>query len=126
MNFIKKIFGNLPHNLLILALVLIVLQSCNVYKSPTNLEQAAIANEEGYLKVTMLNGDEYIYETIELVEDKFYGIKTVNEETIKTILLKEEVKEVQRQNKKSSKSIGFTGIAIGVGSIILGVLMFGS
>ena len=126
MIIVKKIFRNNLSYLLKLTLILIVLQSCNVYKNSTSLEHAATANEEGYLKVTMLNGDEYIYESIEFVEDKFYGVKTVNEETIKTILLKEEVKEVQRQNKKSSSSIGFTGIAIGVGSIILGVLMFGS
>ena len=126
MIIVKKIFRNKLSYLLKLTLVLILFQSCNVYKSPTNLEQAAIANEEGYLKVTMLNGDEYIYETIEFVDDKFYGVKIVNEETIKTRLLKDEVKDVQRQNKNSSNSIGFTGIVVGIGSAILGVLMFGS
>lgn len=126
MIFRKKIIGKKFHNELILAIVLILLQSCNVYKDPINLEQAAIANEEGYFKVTMLNGNEYVYESIELIDTKFYGITSDNENKIKTILLKNEVKKVEKQNKKTSNSIGITGILIGAGSIILGVLMFGS
>ncbi|WP_456376027.1 hypothetical protein [Lutibacter sp.] len=126
MIFIKKIIGKKFHNVSILVVVLILLQSCNVYKDPINLEQAAIANEEGYFKVTMLNGDEYVYEAIESIDNKFYGITSDNEKKIKTILLKNEVKKVEKQNKKSSNSIGLSGIVIGVGSILLGVFMFGS
>lgn len=112
-----KIFG--------LILVLITLQGCNVYKKSTNLEQASQADEKGILKVTMANGDEYIYEAIEFVEGTYYGIKTVNNEKVKTILLMENVLKVERQNKNSSGFFSLTGITIGVASIVLGILMFG-
>ena len=73
----------------------------------------------------MANGDEYIYESIEFRENTYYGIKTANGEKTQTVLLKEEVMKVERQNKKSSSFLGVTGIAIGIASIILGILMFG-
>jgi len=41
------------------------------------------------------------------------------------VLLKEDVMKVERQNKKSSGFLSFTGIGIGIASVILGILMFG-
>jgi len=99
------------------------IQSCKVYKSPTTLNQAALSEEEGYVKVTMLNGDEYIYETIIIQNNQYYGISTVDGKKVETALLNEQVQDVQRVNKKSSNFFGFFGILVGVGSIILGVTM---
>jgi len=103
-----------------LLFLLMLFQSCKVYNKPTNLEQASQAEEKGFVKVTVVNGDEYIYENIEFGEDTYYGVKTVNGEKVKTILQKEEVMKVERRNKSS---FGLIGITIGVASIILGVLM---
>ncbi len=108
-----------------LFLALMLLQSCSAYKKSTNLEEASKVEQKGFIKVTMVNGDEYIYESIEQQEQTYYGVKTVNGEKIKTMLLKENVLKVERQNKKSSGFFSFTGIAIGTVSILLGILMFG-
>lgn len=119
------IFNKLTSNnflkILVLFLVLAMFQSCKAYKSPTNLEQAANVQEKGFLKVTMVNGDEYIYETIEFSEDTYYGVKMVDAEIVKTILLKEEVLKVEKRNKSG---FGVLGLVIGLGSAILAILMF--
>lgn len=121
-----KLFNKNFRKILGLLLVLLMLQSCKVYQKSTSLEQAAQEEGKGFVKVTMVNGDEYIYETIEYKENTYYGVKTVNGEITKTALLKETVLKVERQNKKSSGLFGLVGITIGVASVILAVLMFGS
>ncbi len=125
MSILKKSFNKNFHKILGLFLVLFLLQSCNVYKKSTNLEEASKVEQIGFIKVTMVNGDEYIYESIEQQEQTYYGVKTVNGEKIKTVLLKENVLKVERQNKKSSGFFSLTGIVIGAASIVLGILMFG-
>lgn len=125
MIILKKSFNKNFYKILGLLLVLILLQSCSTYKKSTSLEQASQSEEKGYLKVTMANGDEYIYESVEFKENNYYGLKTVNGEITKTALLKEDVLKVERQNKKSSGFFSVTGIVIGAASIVLGILMFG-
>jgi hypothetical protein len=104
-----------------LILVLMLMQSCSAYKKSTNLEQAAQVEQNGFVKVTLTNGDEYIYESIEFSGDTYYGLKTVNGEKIKTLLLKDEVLKVERRNKSG---FGVLGLAIVLGSVIMAVLMF--
>jgi hypothetical protein len=117
-SFHKKIL-----KILWLLLVLMLLQNCKAYKSPTNLEQAVSAvDDKGYLKVTMVNGDEYIYEAIELNAENYYGVKNINGEKVKTLLLKEEVLKVERKNKNK---FGLLGALIGLGSVGLVLIMFG-
>ncbi|MBE0424829.1 MAG: hypothetical protein IBX66_12995 [Lutibacter sp.] len=124
MMILKKSFSKNLLKFLGLFLVLMLLQSCSAYKKSTNLEEASKVDQKGIVKVTMMNGDEYIYESIELKEDTYYGVKTVDGEKTKKVLLKEDVLKVERQNKKSSGFFSVTGIAIGVASIALGILMF--
>ena len=126
MTILKKSFNKNFLKFLGLFLVLMLLQSCNVYKKSTNLEEASQVEQKGIVKVTMINGDEYIYESIEQKDQTYYGVKTMDGQKIKTVLLKEDVLKVERQNKKSSGFFSFTGIAIGAASIVLGILMFGS
>lgn len=113
------------HKILGLFLVLMLLQGCKAYQNSTNLEQASQGEQNGYFKVTMQNGDEFIYESIEFANGNYYGIKTVNGENVKTTILNKDVLKVERRNKNSSGFFGVVGIAIGVASIILAVLMFG-
>ncbi|MDO9594603.1 MAG: hypothetical protein Q7J19_06390 [Lutibacter sp.] len=124
MMLLKKSFNRDFLKILGLFLVLMLLQSCSTYKKSTNLEEASRAEQEGVVKVTMTNGDQYIYESIELKENTYYGIKTIEGGKTQTVLLKEDVMKVERQNKNSSGFFGITGIAIGIASIVLAVLMF--
>jgi len=123
MIILKKSFNKNFRKILGFLLVFMLLQSCKVYQKSTNLEQASQSEEKGFVKVTMVNGDEYIYEAIEFSENTYYGVKTVNGEIMKTVLLKEAVLKVEKQNKKSSGFFGFVGITIGVASVILAALM---
>lgn len=125
MIILKKSCINNFFKIFVLFLVLMLLQSCSTYKKSTNLEEASRAEQEGVVKVTMTNGDQYIYESIELKENTYYGIKTIEGGKTQTVLLKEDVMKVERQNKKSSGFLSFTGIGIGIASVILGILMFG-
>lgn len=126
MSTLKKSFNKNFLKYLGLFLLLTLLQSCNVYKKSTTLEEASNVEQKGFIKVTMTNGDEYIYESIEQQEQAYYGVKTVNGEKIKTVLLKEDVLKVERQNKNTSGFFSVTGIVIGAASIVLAILMFGS
>lgn len=125
MIILKKSFNKNFLKFLGLFLVLILLQSCSTYKKSTNLEEAFQSGQSGFVKVTMINGDEFIYEFIEKEEQTYYGVKTVDGEKTKTMLLKEDILKVERQNKKQSGFFSLTGIAIATVSIMLGILMFG-
>ena len=105
-------------------LILLLFQSCKIYQDPISIQEAATNNEEGYLKITMLNGDEYVFESIANIEGEYYGFYYEDDEKLKTLLQKDNIKEVQRQNKKASKGNNFVGISIGVLSAVVGVLMF--
>lgn len=120
----KNIYGRI--NILIFLIVFILFHSCKVYQDPTTFEQAATSNDKGYMKITMLNGDEYIYEDLDVVDGNYYGISTKNGEKITTLLKKDEIKDVQRHNKKSSVFFNLLGITVGIGSIFLAISMFGS
>ena len=111
------------YRILALLMVFMLFQGCKSYKEATSLEQASKVDEKEYVKVTMVNGDEYVYEAIDYSENTYYGVKTVNGEKVKTILLKDDVLKVERQNEKSSNFFGTVGIAIGIVSIILGIFM---
>lgn len=102
-----------------------LLQSCKVYQDPISLNEAANNTSKGYYKVTMHNGDEYIYERIELNNDNNYiGFLIKDKQPTETVLKNEEIKSIQKQNKKSSGFSNFLGIGVGIGSIVLAVLMF--
>lgn len=124
MSFKKRKYSRCFKNILCFLVVFILFYGCKVYHHPTTLEQAATSNDKGYMKITMLNGDEYIYSDLEVVDGNYYGISTKNGEKITTILKKEEIKNVQRHNKKSSGFFNVLGITVGIGSIFLAISMF--
>ena len=120
----KNICNHFLTNILVFLIVFTLFQSCKVYQDPITLEQAATSDEEDYIKITMLNGDEYIYEELEVVDGNYYGIHTKDDKKITTLLLKDEVKDVQKHNKKSSSFFNILGITVGVASVVLGISMF--
>ena len=120
-----KIINKKYHLLLKLVLILMLFQSCKSYKKVT-MNELASENSKGTIKVTMSNGYKYIFENIESNGDDFYGITKENNEVVKILLLKEEVKNVQVYDKKSTLFLNFMAITILVGSVILGTTAFGS
>ncbi|WP_298365539.1 hypothetical protein [uncultured Lutibacter sp.] len=111
----------------IFILFLTSVHSCKVFQDPISLNEAANNTSEGYYKVTMDDGEEFIYEKIELSNDGNYiGFVIKDNKPTETILIKENIKSVQKQDKKSSGFSNILGFGVGVGSIVLGVLMFGS
>jgi len=120
----KSITQKAYFRLLIMFLLFILFQGCKIYQEPISLNQALNSKEDGILKITMLNGDKFIYEDIEVIEDDYYAINFNNGEKVKTLINKDEIKDVQFRNNKSAKSSNFLGISIGVLTIMLGVFMF--
>jgi hypothetical protein len=108
-----------------LILFFLLFQSCKVYLNPTTLEQETTSNEKGYIIITMVNGYEYKYENIEVIDGNYYGVYTEKSEKITTLLAKDEIKEVKRYNKKSSGFFNILGITVGIGSVFLALSMFG-
>ncbi len=122
----KNRYCYFPKNILSFLIVFFLFQSCKVYQKPTTLREASTNTDKGYMKITMINGDEFIYENIEVVDGNFYGTNTKEGKIITTLLKKDEVKDVQRQNKKSSVFFKILGATVGIGSIFLAITMFGS
>ena len=115
------------NRIITLLVCICLLQSCKVYQNPISLNEAANNTSKGYYKVTMHNGDEFIYERIELNRDNNYiGFLVKDKKPVETVLKSEEIKAIQKQNKNSSGFSNALGIGIGVGSVALGILMFGS
>tara|TARA_R110001583_G_scaffold25521_10_gene92246 strand:- start:1578 stop:1898 length:321 start_codon:yes stop_codon:yes gene_type:complete len=105
-------------------MVVFLLQSCKVFQDPISLSEAANNTSNSVIKVTMLNGDEYIYDKIEVNnEQNFIGINKRPNEILETPLLNSQIKSIQVQNKKSSTLSNVLGFTIGIGAVVLGILM---
>lgn len=110
--------------LLVLGFLFILFQGCKVYEDPITVDEAANSKKKSYLKITMLNGDKYIYDAIESIGDDYYGIYYKEEEKLRTLLRKTDIKDVQYHNEKASAGNNVIGIGIGVLSLAAGILMF--
>jgi hypothetical protein len=76
------------------------------------------------VKVTMINGDEYVYESIEMADNKYYGVYLVDDQKMKEPLNIQYIKDVQKQNRKSSKGNNMLGLGVGILAAVVGVMMF--
>jgi hypothetical protein len=123
MDKLKSLSGNCILNYIILLIVVCLFQSCKVYQDPISLNDAANSSSKGIIKVTMLNGDEFIYDKIEVNDDNYFGINKKPNEIVETPLIKSEIKSIQKQNRKSSSLSNLIGAVVGIGSIVLGILM---
>jgi hypothetical protein len=106
-----------------LLLLFVLFQSCKLYKDPISVDQAVEITDKTYFKVTLMNGDEFIYDSIDLNEGNYYGIYTKDEQTSSDLLKKENIKSVEQYNKKTSKKNGVVGVGIGVLAVVFGAMM---
>lgn len=124
MRNLKPLSRTYVFNFSILLIVISLLQSCKVFQDPISLNDAANSNSKSVIKVTMLNGDEYIYDKIELNNNNNYiGINKTPNEIIEIPLINSEIESVQLQNKKSSVLSNILGFGVGIGCVVLAVLM---
>ena len=114
----------LVHNFFILLLCSSLIISCKVFHEPISLNEAANNSEKGYYKVTLNNGDEYIYQSILIENDAYFGITKNNNKITETPLIKSDIQSIQKQNTKASNLSNVLGVGVGIGSILLGVFMF--
>jgi len=101
-----------------------LLVGCKAYHSAIPLNEAINKDHAGLLKVTLNNGDEYIYENIINENGITYGVAIKNGLEQKTELKQSDVKKVEIKNKKSSTGLNILGVGVGVSAIVLGILMF--
>ena len=106
-----------------LLLMLMFLQSCKSYKNSTMSEQAANNSSKESVKVTMQNGDNFLYENIEVVEGQYYGVYVEDDKKIETLLKKEDIQSVRVYRNKTSLFPKLLGISAIVGALVLGGTM---
>lgn len=114
---------NIFYKILSIFLLLILSQSCKIYNNPVSIEQAVTNDEDKIVKITMNDGNEFVYESLEINDGLYYGIQNNGLEKVKTLLNKDEIQSVQLRKKNSSKGTNALGIGVGVLSIISGLLM---
>ena len=119
--FTSKLFSST--SVLLVFIFSIMSSGCKSYYQPTSLKEA-LTEQKGLVKVTMVNGEEYIFEALQSEGTTIYGIgKTRNGE--ERILLKEEdVKQVRRYNKSASTVFTLFSLGVLAGSgVLLGTML---
>lgn len=112
--------------LLISGVVLIFsMESCRVYEKPVSFNEVIQNEEFGVSRVSMKDGKVYLFESIILKNQEYYGVRKINGNVNEVHLKDEDIKSVQSRNNKSSGLFNLTGIGIVLGSIALGGLFFG-
>lgn len=114
----------IPHKFIVILFLCSLMVSCKVFQDPISLNEAANNTEKGYYKVTLNNGDEYIYQSISIEDDVYVGINKTNKEIIETPLIKSDIQSIQKQNTKASGFSNVLGVGVGIGCIVLGIYMF--
>ena len=100
-------------------LFVLVLQSCKSYQKSSMMMEAANTDVKGAIKITMQNGENFLYENIELIENQYYGVFVQNNEKIKIPLKEEDIKSVEVQSEKASFFSKFLGVTAVAGAIVL-------
>ena len=100
-----------------LLVIVMVFQSCTVYKStPISLEQAAQNGSK--VKVTTINKEKLKFKKIESLNDEFYSIEKFEGGTAKTVLNQDYIKSIKEKDKTLSLILN-----IGIPLVIVGGLL---
>ena len=93
---------------------LILLSGCKVYyKTPQTIDQGIESG--GRVKVITISDKVFTFDKLINENDVIYGIKTIKGEETKTIIHRQDIKEVRLYNKTAS---GFGSLGIILGSIL--------
>lgn len=100
--------------------VLMLFQSCTVYKSASvTLEEAVKVDTK--VRVVKTNGEKVKYLRIEVLDDgRFYGVKRVNEEYYNLLIQQDEILRLNLKNRQTSTILNTTiPILLFVGLVLL-------
>ena len=96
----KYIIGNRVTSLF-LSLLLVIFQSCNIYKSSSiTLEEASLINKK--VKVQTAVGEKLIFKHISKEEEIYYGVKKKKGELVKTPLNQDYIAGIYPKAKVAS------------------------
>lgn len=97
--------------------VLILFQSCTIYKSaPISIEHAV--QNENKVKVITKSGEKYKFSRISVEDNKYFGVLKNKGTAFKTILDEKSITTIKEKDKTLS-----TVLNIGIPVIILGVII---
>lgn len=110
MKKLKKQFNTIT----LFFVVVMLIQSCTVYKStPITLDQAVQSGAK--VRVKTLDNEKFKFKKIEFIDGKFQGLKKQSGFMVKTPLNQEDIKSVNEKNKTLSTvlSIGIPVVTVG-------------
>lgn len=108
---------------IVFILICLFITSCKLYREPLSLNEALTENK-GLVKLTLHNGDEFIYQSLEQEGSHIYGLQKSNDGIERIQLNNEDVKEVRYYNKTGSTVVKILGFGVVVGSVLLLGTMF--
>lgn len=116
--------NRLSINVLSAIIVSLFFMSCNSYKKPVSLIEASEDAKKGYVKVTYQNGDQDVFEKLEVENGTVYGINSKKNKTPKTELKEEDVIQVEKQNKGAATRNTIFGVLLaGLGVYLITTML---
>lgn len=116
--------NRLSINVLSAIIVSLFFMSCNSYKKPVSLTEASEDAKKGYVKVTYQNGDQDVFEKLEVENGTVYGINSKKNKTPKTELKEEDVIQVEKQNKGAATRNTIFGVLLaGLGVYLITTML---
>ena len=115
----KKAKKQLNTTAIIISL-LVLLQSCSVYKSDNLTLDQAVQNESR-VKVKTINNEKYKFKRIEIADGHYYGVKKVKGKDIKVPLNRAEVSKINEKNKSLSTILTIASPIIITTAFLVGI-----
>lgn len=116
--------NRLSINVLSAIIVSLFFMSCNSYKKPVSLTEASEDAKKGYVKVTYQNGDQDVFEKLEVENGTVYGINSKKNKTPKTELKEEDIIQVEKQNKGAATRNTIFGVLLaGLGVYLITTML---
>lgn len=103
-----------------LFIMLMMLQSCTIYKKGFITLDQAVQNESR-VKIQTKNDEKIKLKKIVFENERYYGVNKVNDETVKIPLDEKQIKTIQEKNKSKSTTVTILtsiGVAGGIFAII--------
>lgn len=92
--------------------------SCHVYqKIPVTLDDAVSAKQR--VKIITANNQKLYFQNIEKVDSTYYGVEVSRNVLVKKPFKKEEIWQIQLQDKPKSRLLSISVVTVAVGLLVL-------